>query len=77
MTGCTVGAANVILTAGAQNGVFATSLCLLEAGDEVIVPEPMYLTYEACVRAAGATSCRCRSILRVHFIWIATRSNEP
>jgi arginine:pyruvate transaminase len=54
-TGCTVSAANVILTAGAQNGVFATSLCLLEAGDEVIVPEPMYLTYEACVRAAGAT----------------------
>ncbi|MFM0379216.1 aminotransferase class I/II-fold pyridoxal phosphate-dependent enzyme [Paraburkholderia strydomiana] len=53
--GCTVSAANVILTAGAQNGVFATSLCLLEAGDEVIVPEPMYLTYEACVRAAGAT----------------------
>ncbi|MEC5406285.1 aminotransferase class I/II-fold pyridoxal phosphate-dependent enzyme [Paraburkholderia sp. MPAMCS5] len=55
MSGCAAGAANVILTAGAQNGVFATSLCLLEAGDEVIVPEPMYLTYEACVRAAGAT----------------------
>lgn len=54
-TGCVVSAANVILTAGAQNGVFAASLCLLEAGDEVIVPEPMYLTYEACVRAAGAT----------------------
>ncbi|NMM03311.1 aminotransferase class I/II-fold pyridoxal phosphate-dependent enzyme [Paraburkholderia sp. RP-4-7] len=54
-TGFNVSAANVILTAGAQNGVFATSLCLLEAGDEVIVPEPMYLTYEACVRAAGAT----------------------
>jgi arginine:pyruvate transaminase len=50
-----VSAANVVLTAGAQNGVFAVSLCLLEAGDEVIVPEPMYLTYEACVRAAGAT----------------------
>ena len=55
MTGCEAGVANVILTAGAQNGVFAVSLCLLEAGDEVIVPEPMYLTYEACVRAAGAT----------------------
>ncbi|WGS53020.1 aminotransferase class I/II-fold pyridoxal phosphate-dependent enzyme [Paraburkholderia sp. D15] len=54
-TGCVTGAANVILTAGAQNGVFAASLCLLQAGDEVIVPEPMYLTYEACVRAAGAT----------------------
>ncbi|WP_144109185.1 pyridoxal phosphate-dependent aminotransferase [Paraburkholderia sp. BCC1886] len=55
MTGCAVDATNVILTAGAQNGVFAASLCLLEDGDEVIVPEPMYLTYEACVRAAGAT----------------------
>jgi arginine:pyruvate transaminase len=54
-TGRAASAANVILTAGAQNGVFAASLCLLEAGDEVIVPEPMYLTYEACVRAAGAT----------------------
>ncbi|OAJ62205.1 aspartate aminotransferase [Paraburkholderia ginsengiterrae] len=55
MTGCAASASNVILTAGAQNAVFATSLCLLEEGDEVIVPEPMYLTYEACVRAAGAT----------------------
>jgi arginine:pyruvate transaminase len=55
MTGCAANADNVILTAGAQNGVFAVSLCLLEEGDEVIVPEPMYLTYEACVRAAGAT----------------------
>ncbi|WP_144141787.1 pyridoxal phosphate-dependent aminotransferase [Paraburkholderia sp. BCC1884] len=54
MSGHEVGAANVIVTAGAQNGVFAASLCLLEAGDEVIVPEPMYLTYEACARAAGA-----------------------
>lgn len=45
----------VILSAGAQNGLFATSLCLFEAGDEVIVPEPMYLTYEAAVRASGAT----------------------
>ncbi len=54
-TGRDVSSANVILTAGAQNGVFAASLCLCEAGDEVIVPEPMYLTYEACVRAAGAT----------------------
>ncbi|HZZ12681.1 MAG TPA: aminotransferase class I/II-fold pyridoxal phosphate-dependent enzyme [Paraburkholderia sp.] len=54
-SGRSIDAANVILTAGAPNGVFAASLCLCEAGDEVIVPEPMYLTYEACVRASGAT----------------------
>jgi arginine:pyruvate transaminase len=46
---------NVILCAGAQNGLFASSLCLCEAGDEVLVPEPMYLTYEAAIRASGAT----------------------
>jgi len=46
---------NVIVVAGAQNGLFATSLCLCEAGDEIIVPEPMYLTYEASVRVTGAT----------------------
>jgi len=46
---------NVVLASGAQNGLFAAFQCLVEAGDEVIVPEPMYLTYEATVRASGAT----------------------
>ncbi|CAM2157698.1 pyridoxal phosphate-dependent aminotransferase [Paraburkholderia tropica] len=50
-----VGPQNVMLCAGAQNGLFASSLCLCEAGDEVLVPEPMYLTYEAAIRASGAT----------------------
>jgi arginine:pyruvate transaminase len=54
-TGRATAIENVMLCAGAQNGIFAASLCLCEAGDEVIVPEPMYLTYEACVRASGAT----------------------
>ncbi|WP_028229232.1 pyridoxal phosphate-dependent aminotransferase [Paraburkholderia ferrariae] len=54
-SGRAVGKENVMLCAGAQNGVFVSSLCLCEAGDEVLVPEPMYLTYEAAIRASGAT----------------------
>ncbi len=54
-TGQAVDAEQVTVVAGAQNGLFATALCLCEAGDEVLVPEPMYLTYEACIRASGAT----------------------
>jgi arginine:pyruvate transaminase len=54
-TGRTVMKANVFICAGAQNGLFASSLCLCEPGDEVLVPEPMYLTYEAAIRASGAT----------------------
>ncbi len=54
LLGIDVGADNVALVAGAQNGLFATSLCLFGSGDEVLVPEPMYLTYEACIHASGA-----------------------
>ena len=54
-TGLTAEPENVIVCAGAQNGLFNATLCLVEAGDEVLVPEPMYLTYEACIRASGAT----------------------
>ncbi|MDP9535380.1 aminotransferase class I/II-fold pyridoxal phosphate-dependent enzyme [Pseudomonas protegens] len=54
LLGIDVSANNVALVAGAQNGLFATCLCLFGSGDEVLVPEPMYLTYEACVHASGA-----------------------
>ena len=46
---------NVIVTSGAQNALFATSMCLLDPGDEAIVLQPMYVTYEATIRAPGAT----------------------
>jgi arginine:pyruvate transaminase len=45
---------NVIMLAGAQNSLFASSLCILEPGDEAIVLQPMYVTYEACIQLTGA-----------------------
>lgn len=54
-TGQMVSEEQVIVVAGAQNGLFAVALCLCQPGDEVLVPEPMYLTYEASIRASGAT----------------------
>ncbi len=53
-SGQAVTADNVILTSGAQNALFATSMCLLDHGDEAIVLQPMYVTYEATVQAPGA-----------------------
>ena len=53
-TGQRVGKANVAVFSGTQNALFAVCLCLLEHGDEVIVPELYYATYPATVTAGGA-----------------------
>jgi arginine:pyruvate transaminase len=53
-----VQASNVIVAAGAQNALFITSMCLLNTGDEVIALDPMYVTYEATLKASGATMVR-------------------
>ncbi len=49
---------NVMMVAGAQNGLFAAALCLLDVGDEILVLEPIYATYEATMAAAGARVVR-------------------
>jgi arginine:pyruvate transaminase len=58
LTGQVVTAENVAVVSGAQGGLFATSMLVLDEGDDVVVPEPMYLTYEATFRAAGARIIR-------------------
>jgi arginine:pyruvate transaminase len=40
---------------GAQGGLFSALSCIAGAGDEVIIPEPIYATYEGVVGATGAT----------------------
>ena len=45
---------NVAVMSGAQNALFAASLCVLEAGDEAIVLEPYYATYPATFTVGGA-----------------------
>ena len=44
----------VLVTAGATEAVAATLLALLEVGDEVVVFEPYYDSYAACIAMAGA-----------------------
>ncbi len=53
-TGQPCGADNVVVVPGAQGGLFCTLQCLAGPGDEVVVPEPAYATYEAAVGASGA-----------------------
>ena len=49
-----VTAGNVLCFPGTQTALFAVMLGLVEAGDAVLVGDPLYATYEGVIRATGA-----------------------
>jgi len=53
-TGQPCGPDNVVVVPGAQGGLYSALQCLAGPGDEVIVPEPIYATYEGVIGACGA-----------------------
>lgn len=57
-SGQAVSSDNVVFLAGAQNALFAASLCLAGPGDEVVSFEPMYPTYPATIEVSGARLVR-------------------
>jgi arginine:pyruvate transaminase len=64
-SGLPVTADQVLYTAGTQNGLCTALLTLVQSGDEVLVPDPYYATYEGLVAASGAT-----------FVPVATRPED-
>lgn len=54
LTGQVVDPDDVVVVPGAQCGLFSTLQCLAGEGDEVVMLEPTYATYEAVVGACGA-----------------------
>ncbi len=49
------GPENVIITVGSQQALFAALACLVDEGDEVLVPDPGYPAYPTTVRLLGGT----------------------
>ena len=47
---------NILITAGATQGLFTTIMALIENGDEVIILDPSYDSYDPAVRLAGGCS---------------------
>jgi aspartate aminotransferase len=50
--GVPAAADNVIVTPGAKYAIFEAMMCLIEGGDEVILLDPSWVSYEACVLMA-------------------------
>ncbi|MFC1960067.1 pyridoxal phosphate-dependent aminotransferase [Chloroflexota bacterium] len=51
--GLPVGQDNVIVTTGGQEGLFLMMQALLDPGDEVLVPDPRYTSYDQAIESAG------------------------
>ena len=47
-------ASNVVVTNGGKQAIFNATLCLVQQGDEVIIPSPYWLSYPEIVRLQKA-----------------------
>jgi arginine:pyruvate transaminase len=54
-TGRTIGTDQIIALPGTQTALYAVMMALASTGDEVLVGDPMYATYEGIVSSTGAT----------------------
>ena len=52
-TGRTFTADNFVVLPGATASIYATLACICDPGDQVIIPEPMYIGYRAMFSALG------------------------
>lgn len=52
--GLSVGANNVLVTTGGQEGLFLVMQALLNPGDEILVPDPRYTSYDQAIEHCGA-----------------------
>ncbi len=57
----------VVVFSGAQNALFATMMSLSQSGDEVLLVEPAYTTYDAVASAGGATPVRVALLAKNNF----------
>ncbi|MCO5092148.1 aminotransferase class I/II-fold pyridoxal phosphate-dependent enzyme [Bosea sp. (in: a-proteobacteria)] len=57
-TGAAVTAAEIVITTGAIGALFTALNVVVDAGDEVLVPDPGWPNYESILHLAGATPLR-------------------
>jgi aminotransferase len=53
VNGLPVGAENVMVTTGGQEGLFLAIQALIDPGDEILVPDPRYSSYDDAIHRAG------------------------
>ncbi len=51
--GIDVSSENIIVTPGAKYAIFEAMMCLIQEGDEVLLLDPAWVSFEACILMAG------------------------
>lgn len=59
---------NIVVTVGASEGIDLTLRAVCEIGDEILVPEPSYVSYLPCVHLSGATAVPLKCVNENGFI---------
>ena len=57
-SGTRIAASRVIITVGAVGALYSAVMCVVDAGDEVLIPDPGWPPYESMLHLAGATVIR-------------------
>lgn len=47
---------SIIITTGASGALYSSTNALVEEGDDVIIPDPGFVAYDACVKISGGRS---------------------
>ena len=59
---------HIIVTVGASEGIDLVMRAVCEAGDEILIPDPGYVSYVPCVQLAGGTPVTVRCVKENGFI---------
>lgn len=67
----------IMITTGGSEALLMTMHCILDAGSEVIVPEPFYPNYHTFIRMAGGRICPIHTRPEEGYRYATTQQIEP
>lgn len=68
---------DILVTTGGSEALLMAALCILDEGDEIIVPEPFYPNYNTFIRSAGGKICPLHTKPEEGYRYATRKQIEP
>ncbi|MDR0890491.1 MAG: pyridoxal phosphate-dependent aminotransferase [Oscillospiraceae bacterium] len=75
--GVSYGADEILITTGGSEALLMAMLCILDEGDEVLVPEPFYPNYHTFITMAGGRLCPIATSPEENYQFASREKIEP